>query len=383
MKTTITASRGRCTFAPLGAVRSAMSWVTSTPSACPATISTTWDTATSVGKAKSVVSGAASIMRCAAWGTMAVRASGRLTRTKVARLAENPLLRSPELPEFVLKEYDPLLDSSNMGPGDWLRIAEDIRVQIDQFDGVLVIHGTDTMDLTAFTAQLLLGTSADRRPVVFTGSMRVHSHPQPDGPANLRDAIAAASSEAAVGRDVLVCMEGVLHAADRVVKHHAASVDAFHSAPLSAVGRVSAGAVEITAASPPRTPATAFADSVPLVTGYPGIDADEVAARLDGAAGAVVEGFGDLNVPQQLWLPIHTAWQRGALVVLASRPFTPTTTNDGLALLGAVGAGGLTAQKARLAVMAALGTEADREAAVAFLHQYALVHDTADRGTSA
>ena len=62
MKTTITASRGRCTFAPLGAVRSAMSWVTSTPSACPATISTTWDTATSVGKAKSVVSGAASIM---------------------------------------------------------------------------------------------------------------------------------------------------------------------------------------------------------------------------------------------------------------------------------------------------------------------------------
>ncbi|MEZ6020510.1 MAG: asparaginase domain-containing protein [Planctomycetota bacterium] len=65
------------------------------------------------------------------------------------QLAEAPQMRAEELPSFVLREYDPLLDSSNMRPSDWLAIARDIEQHSQDFDAVLVIHGTDTMAYTA------------------------------------------------------------------------------------------------------------------------------------------------------------------------------------------------------------------------------------------
>jgi L-asparaginase len=273
--------------------------------------------------------------------------------------------------------------SSNLTVHDMLAIVDAVRAALAAgAEGVVVVHGTDTMELTAFLCQLSLGVTPDRRPVVFTGSMRVHSHPAPDGTANLRDAIAVGCSPLAVGREVMVCMEGTLHAADRVTKCHAASVDAFQSAPFAPIGSVVDGVPVFRVAAVERPAATGFVTEVPLITSYPGIDAAVAEAALAGVTGAVVEGFGDLNVPQQLWAPIHHAWNRGALVVLASRPFTPTTATGGLSMLGAVGAGGLTAQKARLAVMAALGTTPDRNAALAFLHQLALTFDAGDRSTS-
>jgi L-asparaginase len=273
--------------------------------------------------------------------------------------------------------------SSNLTADDMVGVARKVGEALAAgASGVVVVHGTDTMELTAFVCQLMLGTDRARRPVVFTGSMRVHSHAAPDGPANLRDAIAVAGSDAAIGREVMVCLEGILHAADRVSKCHAASVDAFHSAPFRPIGRLCDGVPVFDAFADERPAANGFVSDVPLVSCYPGIATVEVAAALDGRPGAVIEVFGDLNVPQQLWGPIHRAWNDGALVVLASRPFTPTTTNDGLAMLGAVGAGGLTAQKARLATMAALGSSPDRDTAIAFLHAYSLAFDARDRSTT-
>jgi L-asparaginase len=273
--------------------------------------------------------------------------------------------------------------SSNLTVLDMVSIAESVREALAAgATGVVVVHGTDTMELTAFVCQLALGVTADRRPVVFTGSMRVHSHAAPDGTANLRDAIVVAASDRAVGREVMVCLESTLHAADRVTKCHAASVDAFQSAPFAPIGRVVDGAPVFTATTVERPVATGFAAEVPLVTSYPGIAPEVLDAALAGVEGAVVEGFGDLNVPQQLWGPIHHAWNRGALVVLASRPFTATTSTADLAMLGAVGAGGLTAQKARLAVMAALGTAGNRDQALVFLDQLTLTYDAGDRSTS-
>ncbi len=273
--------------------------------------------------------------------------------------------------------------SSNLTTDDMVGIAVRVREALaGGATGVVVVHGTDTMELTAFVTQLLLGTTPTRRPVVFTGSMRVHSHAAPDGPRNLRDAIAVAAADAAVGRDVMVCLNGELHAADRVAKHSAASLDAFDSAPFGPVGHVVDGRLRIAERGAGRRPATGFAADVPLITCYPGMPASALDAVIAGRAGFVIEAFGDLNVPQQLWAPLHHAWNAGRLVVLASRPFTPTVTNDGLALLGGVGAGGLTAQKARLAAMAALHSSGDRDEAVAFLRQYALTYDARDRSTA-
>ena len=275
--------------------------------------------------------------------------------------------------------------SSHLSVADMVTIVGRIRDSLDLgATGVVVTHGTDTIELTAFVAQLLLGTTDRRAPVVFTGSMRVHSHPQPDGPRNLADAITVAAHPDAVGRDVLVCLDGQLHGADRVIKIDATSLDAFTSSPFAPLGSVA----DLTVAFADterrgRPPATSMHPDVPLITCYPGIAADQVTAALDGRRGAVIEGFGDLNVPSQLWGPIHLAARAGTLVVLASRPFTHTVTSDGLEQLGAIGAGGLTAQRARLAAMAALGTCATRDDAVAFVHSYRLHHDAHDRSSTA
>jgi L-asparaginase len=268
--------------------------------------------------------------------------------------------------------------SSHLSVDDMVAIAGHVRAALSEGQGVVVTHGTDTIELTSFVTDLLLPAADDRPPVVFTGSMRVHSHPQPDGPRNLLDALVVAGDTAARGRGVLVCVDGMLHAAARVVKCDAGSLDAFSSAPLGPVGAVHGGTVAVHHDAPPAGPhATELAADVPLLTVYPSIDPNEVARTLDGRRGAVLEVFGDLNVPRSLWGPIHEAWRAGTLVVLASRPFTATTRSEGLDLLGAIGAGGLTAQKARLATMAALGGDATRDDAIAFLHARRLVrpHD--------
>ena len=118
--------------------------------------------------------------------------------------------------------------SSNLAVGDMMRIAAHVRDAIDAgARGIVVLHGTDTLELSAYVAQLVLGVGPTRRPVVFTGSMRVHSHPLPDGLANLRDAILVAASDAAVGREVMVCLDGRIHSAEVVHKIDASSLDAF------------------------------------------------------------------------------------------------------------------------------------------------------------
>src|SRR5258708_27576922 len=79
-----------------------------------------------------------------------------------------PELRSPGRPEFELREYEPLLDSSNMTPAGWLRIARDIGDHYKAFDGFVVLHGTDTMAYTASALAFLLEGLA--KPVIVTGS---------------------------------------------------------------------------------------------------------------------------------------------------------------------------------------------------------------------
>jgi L-asparaginase len=279
--------------------------------------------------------------------------------------------------------------SADLTVADMVAIARRIeRCLIEGADGVVVTHGTDTLELTAFVADLLLGVDADRPPVVFTGAMRADSHPDPDGPRNLAQALALTAAPVAVGREVLVAMDGAVHAAARVTKRHVRTLDAFTSAPFAPIGRVGAPdgvavVVELPAARPaPRPPAVGLDVVVPLVACTPTTTAEEVAAALAGRRGAVLEVFGDLNVPRRLWRQIHEAWRAGALCLLTSTAFTDLVTGDGLELLGAVGAGGLTARKAQLAAMAALATHADRDAARAFLEHFHLPDVPAEPSTT-
>lgn len=85
-----------------------------------------------------------------------------------AALAEISTLRHADMPDYVIKEYDPLLDSSNMTVHEWNRIATDIAQEYEQYDGFIVFHGTDTMAYTASALSFMLEYLA--KPVILTGS---------------------------------------------------------------------------------------------------------------------------------------------------------------------------------------------------------------------
>lgn len=83
-------------------------------------------------------------------------------------LAQLALLKHPDMPDYVIKEYQPLLDSSNMTVQDWNRIASDIAKEYDAYDGFIIFHGTDTMAYTASALSFMLEHLA--KPVIITGS---------------------------------------------------------------------------------------------------------------------------------------------------------------------------------------------------------------------
>ena len=164
-----------------------------------------------------------------------------------------------------------------------------------------------------------------------------------------------------------MCVNDELHASRWVTKVDATGVAAFSSAPFPAIGRVVAGRVETLGTAPPRPPEP-FGEpesDVALIKTYPGIDATLLTAVVDaGARGVVLEGTGMANVPVSLFTAISDLTEWGIPVVIASRCRTRDVPlqdvrsgTDGLAAgVGAIGARGLAAAKARIALMVALGT---------------------------
>ncbi|MEM9554298.1 MAG: asparaginase [Acidobacteriota bacterium] len=105
-------------------------------------------------------------------GTLGMQRGPRGYRPEPGFLArqmdEMPVLRHPGMPRYVVHEYDPLLDSSNMTPRDWVKLADDIYSKYDEYDGFIVLHGTDTMAYSAAALSFMFN-SLDK-PIVFTGS---------------------------------------------------------------------------------------------------------------------------------------------------------------------------------------------------------------------
>jgi L-asparaginase len=233
--------------------------------------------------------------------------------------------------------------------------------------GVVVTHGTDTLEEVAFLCDLLYDGAP---PIVFTGAMRPASAPGADGPANLLDAVAVAREPAAAGLGVLVTLGGEVHAARAVRKVDSALPAAFASpgsGPLGAVreGRVAIGGL-------PRRPPLAVRDLHARVAVVPaGLGAD--GSLVDAAVGAgfdglVIVALGAGHLPP----PFLAAVARAAAavpVVATVRPergaiLRATYAFEGaegdLRATGAVCAGALSPAAARVKLMAALGAGLDR-----------------------
>lgn len=108
------------------------------------------------------------------------------------QLASMPELRSPAMPEVTIHEYTPLLDSSNMTPAEWMKVAHDIRDHYDDYDGFVVLHGTDTMAYTASALPFILEGLG--KPVILTGSQIPLVELRSDGRDNLVSSLLAAAS---------------------------------------------------------------------------------------------------------------------------------------------------------------------------------------------
>jgi L-asparaginase len=276
--------------------------------------------------------------------TMAHRKSGVATGRELLELIEPPPMRV--VVEDVMAE--PSWDTS---VSTQLALARRVRTAIadDEFDGVVVTHGVDTMEETAFLADLLAGPA--RGGIVFTGGFHRLSSPEPDGLDNLGASLVAAADPALRGAGAVVCMRNELHAA-----RWARLALGFTSAPHPMLGRVAGGEVRLESDPPPRPPAAGGEpeSDVAVIRTYPGVPESLLTMVTDlGARGVVLEGTGFGNVPVELFGTIMSLSQMDIPVVVTSRAYT---TEIGLAeRMGAIGAHGMTAQAARMALMVALG----------------------------
>jgi L-asparaginase len=261
------------------------------------------------------------------------------------------------------------------GPDDMISIAlraREIARDHQDLAGLVVTHGTSTMEYTAYLTELFLDTEF---PVVFTGAMRSADDADGDGPGNLRDACTLARVPGAGRLGVVICLNGEILSARDAHKRHRHDRVAFADL-RGRVGTVSGGQVLIVR-QPVRAPAlTGVIDpSVAIVKAYPGSDGsvvDAVVAR--GARGVVVEGLpgvGGIPVAMQDALRRHAG--TGVLIVISSRapsghvPSPPTGgTGEPLAGMGLLSAGSLTTEKAWVLLMACLGQSEGEEAARLF-----------------
>lgn len=232
----------------------------------------------------------------------------------------------------------------------------------DEVSGIVITHGTDILEETAY---LLDRTLDGRIPVAITGAMRTSSDEAWDGPRNLRDAVTVAASSSSAGRGTMVVFAGQVFAGRTAAKSHATDPKAFSAPHGGPIGNVADGAVtfssEPTRGGVPVEPTSldARVAHVPTVLGDQGSMLDFARGDHDGV---VVEAFGSGNMPPGA-VPALRRWlEERKPVVLASRCWwgqvTPVYAFDGggarTTAMGAIPAGPRTPSQARMELAIAL-----------------------------
>jgi L-asparaginase len=259
------------------------------------------------------------------------------------------------------------LPGAHVTSADALAIALAAARAGDAGAGVVVTHGTDTLEETAFLCDVLYGAGP---PIVFTGAIRPASASGADGPANLSDAVAVAQAPDAEGLGVVVVFAGQIHAARTVRKVDSTAPEAFGSPRSGPIGRVHEGRVAVELRPPRRPPVVpsrldAF---VPIVPTWQGDDGALLRAAIAaGARGVVLVALGAGHVGPAVLAELRAA--------AAALPVVVTTRPERGAVLratygfegseadvrgaGAIAAGELSPQAARMKLLACLGAERD------------------------
>jgi len=287
-----------------------------------------------------------------------------------------PELWGAGMPEFVVHEFDPLLDSSNMTPANWLMVAQSIYNHYDAYDGFVVLHGTDTMAYTSSALPFFL--RGLRKPVVVTGSQIPLCEVRNDARQNLiASLIIAAYSDIP---EVCLCFGNYLFRGCRAVKVYSDGLDAFASPnypPLAEIG------IEITLfpgrIRPVQTPDPGPIRMAPLETQavsimrlFPGISAEVMCNMLrPPLKGLVLEAYGAGNAPDndpQFLAAIAEATGRGVVVVNCTQCIRGSVhlgayeTGSALARAGVISGHDMTKEAALAKLFYLLSTETSPEA---------------------
>ncbi|WP_277187604.1 asparaginase [Caballeronia sp. BR00000012568055] len=255
------------------------------------------------------------------------------------------------------------IDSKDMSLALWSALAARVETLLkqDDIDGVVITHGTDTLEETAYFLHL---TVKSEKPVVLTAAMRPSTALSADGPLNLLNAVTVAASKNAAGQGVLVAFNNQIHSARDVTKTSTYAVDAFRSPEVGVLGFVQDGRVEFQrSVTKPHTTASEFAiaekwPSVEIVASY--ADASRVmvdALVAAGVKGIVVAGTGNGSMHANITQALSDAVKQGVSVVRASRVGSGHVMHNGAAsddALGTISAGTLNPYKARVLLLLAL-----------------------------
>jgi L-asparaginase type II len=263
--------------------------------------------------------------------------------------------------------------SENMGNEHWLALAKRVNTLLAQptVDGIVITHGTDTLEETAYFLNLVVKS---RKPVVLVGSMRPSTALSADGPINLYNAVLLAASPDAAGRGVLVAMNDQINAARDVSKTNTTTADTFKSAEMGVLGYIQGGKPFFYRQSLRKhTVDTEFdiskLDTLPQVeVAYAHANVGPVAVNAlvaAGAKGLVHAGVGNGSLPAKVKPALQAARKQGVIVVRASRVGQGIVARNGEANddeLDFVVSDTLSPQKARILLMLALTrTDSTRE----------------------
>ncbi|WP_256077430.1 type II asparaginase [Massilia sp. YIM B04103] len=271
--------------------------------------------------------------------------------------------------------------SESMTNEHWLTLGKRVNALLAQndVDGIVITHGTDTMEETAYFLNLVVKS---KKPVVLVGAMRPSTALSADGPINLYNAVLLAASPEAVGKGVMVAMADQIHSARDVSKTNTSTPDAFKTSELGMIGYIQGNKPFFYRVSTRKHTADTEFDianlqtlpQVDIVYGYANMNTVALDAFVaNGAKGIIHAGTGDGSVAAKVKPGLVAARKKGTLIVRSSRVGQGILARNGEANddeLDFVVSDTLNAQKARILLMLALTKTNDSKAIQRMFYTY-------------
>ena len=300
------------------------------------------------------------------------------------QVAINELISAvPEIREVanITGEQIVKIGSQDMSDEVWLKLSHYLNILLNRkdVDGVVITHGTDTMEETAFFLNL---TVKSNKPIVLVGAMRPSTSLSADGPLNLYNAVVTAAAPESAGQGVMIVMNGSILGAHAAQKMNTINVQAFQAPDSGPLGYVFNGKVHYNQMTQKLHTTQSVFDvtgmeklpKVGIVYSYSNVEPEALDALIqNNYQGIVHAGVGNGNIHKNLFDKLIAASKQGILIVRSSRVPTGPTTPDAEVddnKYGFVASQELNPQKARILLMLALTKTKDPKIIQTYFNQY-------------